>query len=195
MSSQLNIYYTPEQFLEFESKASYKSEYFNGQIIAMAGASPDHVLIVTNISTQLNNQLDQRPCRVFATDLLVQATVRGIYYPDIAVVCGELQLAKTRTNQTAVTNPLIIIEVLSASTETIDRGEKLINYTQIASLSEYVLIAQDQVYAEQWIQSEGIWKSSHSQGLDSVIQLPSIGCTLPMSRIYHKVEFRNRLSL
>ncbi len=179
---------TPEEYLELERKADYKSEYYNGEIFALAGASPRHVLIVTNIVSELRSQLKKRPCTVYSSDLRVCINPTGLFtYPDVVVVCGK-PVFFDEMNDT-LTNPLLIVEVLSKSTKDYDRGEKFEQYRKIESFQEYILIAQDKYHVEQYLrQSDHSWLLSETNRIEDIIQLTSIGCTLALSEIYDKVD-------
>ena len=141
---------TPEAYLAIERQAAYKSEYFNGEMFAMAGASPHHVLIVTNVASELRWQLKKRLCTVFSTDLRVKVSTTGLYtYPDVTVVCGQPQFDDE--HQDTLLNPTLIVEVLSQSTKDSDRGEKFEQYRTLESLREYILIAQNRCHVEQFV--------------------------------------------
>ncbi len=188
MSLQPKIHPTPEEYLELERKADYKSEYLNGEIYAMGGASPRHVLIVTNIASELRNQLKNRPCMVYSTDLRVQVSPQGLYtYPDVLVVCDTPQFSGQRRD--TLTNPTLIVEVLSKSTKDYDRGEKFEQYRAIKSFKEYVLVAQDKYHVEHFVrQSDNTWFFSETNRLEDILELITIGCHLKMSEVYDKVE-------
>jgi len=188
MSLQPKIHLTPEEYLELERKTDYKSEYLNGEIYAMGGASPRHVLIVTNIISELRNQLKNRPCMVYSTDLRVQVSPQGLYtYPDVLVVCDTPQFSDQRRD--TLTNPTLIVEVLSKSTKDYDRGEKFEQYRTIKSFKEYVLVAQDKYHVEHFVrQSDNIWFFSETNRLEDILELITIGCHLKMSEVYDKIE-------
>ncbi len=134
MPSQLKARLTPEEYLAIERKATYKSEYVNGEMFAMSGASPHHVLIVTNVVAELRQQLKQRPCTVYSTDLRVKVRPTGLYtYPDVIVVCGQPQFDDEQ--QDTLLNPTVIVEVLSESTKDYDRGGKFEHYRGLMSLA------------------------------------------------------------
>jgi Uma2 family endonuclease len=181
---------TPEEYLEIERKAEYKSEYFNGEMFAMAGASRRHNLITGNVFAQLHSQLRKRSCEIYQSDMRVKVSQTGLYsYPDVTVVCGTAMFEDK--NIDTLLNPTLIVEVLSESTETYDRGRKFEHYRQIESLMEYLLIAQDKYRIEQFIKQEnGLWLLSETKGLEGVFKLPSINCELLISEIYDKVEFK-----
>jgi len=191
MSSQPLPFVTPEEYLAAERKAERRSEYLNGEVFAMAGASRRHVQISGNLITTLNNQLKGRDCDVYATELRVRVNPKGNYlyaYPDVSVVCGESKFEDERFD--TLLNPKVIIEILSPSTEPFDRGKKFTLYRQIDSLAEYLLIAQDETRVEQYVrQPGGDWVLSERTGLDDAVTLPSLGLNLKLSDIYYRVSF------
>lgn len=182
-------YFTAEEYLDMERVAPTKSEYYAGEIFAMAGASPRHVIIVANIVASLVTQLKGRPCFAFASDLRVKISMHGLYtYPDAGVVCGKGQYEDTQKD--TVLNPRVLIEVLSDSTEKWDRGRKFEMYRTIESLTDYVLITQNTALVEHYVrQPTGQWILSDHRGLDAAVAIASIDCTLPLADIYDKVEF------
>lgn len=180
---------TPKTYLELERKAITKNEYVNGEIIAMAGASFAHNFITLDTVIYLSNQLLASECEVASTgDLRVKVSQTASYfYPDIVVVCGEPQ-AEDNTFDTLI-NPTLIVEVLSASTETYDRDKKFAHYRQIDTLQEYILISQDSVQVVQYRRQAPEWIPTAFQALEDVVPLVSIGCELPLQHIYRRVEF------
>ncbi|HKP85547.1 MAG TPA: Uma2 family endonuclease [Blastocatellia bacterium] len=189
MASQPKPRYTPEEYLAMEREAEFKSEYLDGEIIAMVGASEPHNLIVVNIVTQINTQLKKRPCKVYSSDMRVDVREHGLYaYPDVVVLCGE---AKFRDKEMYnLLNPTVIIEVLSKSTQGYDRWEKFVKYRRIESLAEYLLVAQDKQHIEHYIrQSSTEWLLSEVSTLKGAIRLPSIDCKLKLAEVYDKVKF------
>jgi len=188
MSSQPKTRLTPEEYLAIERKAEYKSEYFNGEMFAMAGASERHVLIVTNVVAELRGQLRRRPCTVYSTDLRVRVSPTGLYtYPDIVVVCGQPQFADDQRD--TLLNPTLIVEVLSESSKDYDRGGSFEHYLSLASLNEYVLIAQDKHHVEHFVrQPDNRWLLSETNRLEDTIHLSSIDCDLALIEVYDKVE-------
>jgi Uma2 family endonuclease len=134
--------YTAEEYLRLERQAEYKSEFINGEIIAMGGASPAHIVISMNLAGILYNQLRRRPCMSFNNDMKVRVTETGLYaYPDLSALCGKPQFADDAAD--VLLNPSVVIEILSPSTESYDRGAKSAHYRRLGSLEEYVLISQD----------------------------------------------------
>lgn len=182
-------YLTPEAYLELERKAITKNEYVNGEILAMAGASFAHNFITLDTATYLNNQLMDGECQVAGTgDLRVKVSrTESYFYPDIVVVCGEPR-AEDNTFDTLL-NPTLIVEVLSASTETYDKDEKFMHYRQIDSLQEYILISQDREQVVQYRRQEPEWIPTEFRAFADVVPLVSIGCELPLQHIYRRVKF------
>jgi len=178
--------YTAEQYLELERRADYKSEFINGQIYAMSGANRLHNLITFNIAGLLHSQIRGRACEAYVADMRVKISPTGMYaYPDIVALCGEAHFEDTHLD--TLVNPALIIEVLSPSTEAYDRGAKSSHYRKIASLMEYVLIAQDRYSVERFIRQENQWLFSEAGDLADVVDLHSIECNLVLRDIYDKV--------
>jgi Uma2 family endonuclease len=187
MSSQPTTLLTPGEYLAAERKAETRSEYFAGEVFAMVGASKRHNLIAANIIRVLGNQLLDRPCNVYPSDMRVKVSATGKYtYPDVVVAC-EPELFDDAENDTLL-NPVVIIEVLSASTEAYDRGKKFEQYQQIASLTEYILVAQEPYRIEQYMrQSDKEWRYSEYHEAEDVIKLSVIGCEIALKDAYAKV--------
>ncbi|MCG9129442.1 Uma2 family endonuclease, partial [Candidatus Poribacteria bacterium] len=142
------ILYTPEEYLIKERSADFKSEYRDGDIVAMPGASRQHNLITVNISSGLHIQLIDRSCEVYTNDMRVKVSDTGLYtYPDVVVVCEEPNFEDN--NFDTLLNPTVIVEVLSPSTETYDRNEKFTSYQTLESLQEYILVSQNNKVVEQ----------------------------------------------
>jgi Uma2 family endonuclease len=188
MASHPKSTYTPEVYLELDRRSEFKNEYFKGEIFAMTGASRKHNLITFNISVLLGPQLKSRQCEAYASDIRVKVKSSGLYsYPDVVVVCGAPIFEDKETD--TLTNPTVIIEVLSRSTEGYDRGEKSLHYRKLGSLSEYLLVSQDKAHIEHFFrQSDSQWLFSEADGLEAVIDLTSINCKLAMADVYDKVE-------
>src|SRR5258708_833202 len=152
---------TPEEYLQRERAASFKSEYFNGQMFAMAGTSENHSLIATNHAAALKPQVRDRNCKVYVADMRVLVNPSGLYtYPDITVVCGKPQFVDGQFD--TLMNPLIVVEILSPTTEACDRGPKLEMYRKLATLREYLLVAQDRVYVEHGVRQDAGWLVTES---------------------------------
>jgi Uma2 family endonuclease len=189
MSTLPKSYITPEQYLEIDRQAERKSEYYDGEMFAMAGAAEAHNLIVTNLIATLYSQLRSKPCRIYPSDLRVRINPTGRYaYPDVTVVCGDSQFLDDRRD--TLLNPTAIIEVLSPSTASFDRGFKFDAYTAVPSLREYVLIASDCPSVEVFSrQADGRWLLAKTVRREEDITLESVGCRLALADIYENVEF------
>ena len=187
MSSQRKTLLTPEEYLAAERKAETRSEYFAGEVFAMVGASKRHNLIAANIIRVLGNELLERPCNVYPSDMRVKVSATGKYaYPDVVVSC-EPELFDDAENDTLL-NPVVIVEVLSASTEAYDRGKKFEQYQQITSLTEYLLVAQEPYRIEQYVrQSDKEWRYSEHHDAEDVIKISVIGCEIALNDAYAKV--------
>jgi Uma2 family endonuclease len=189
MSSQPTTFVSPEEYLAQERLAERKSEYFQGEVFAMAGASPRHVWIVANIVAEFRQHLKGKPCRVSASDLRLRVTPAGLYtYPDVMVICGDAQFADDQKD--TVLNPVLIVEVLSESTRNYDRSWKFQRYRKLPSLIEYLSIEQDEPRVEHWTrQRENHWDFVDIDDLGKSIQLTSIDCVLPLAEVYDKIEW------
>ena len=179
--------YTPEEYLIKERSADFKSEYRNGDIVAMPGASRQHNLITVNISSGLHIQLIDRSCEVYTNDMRVKVSDTDLYtYPDV-VVCDEPHFEDN--NFDTLHNPTVIVEVLSPSTESYDRNEKFTSYQTLESLQEYVLVSQNNRNVEKYLRKGEEWLLSVFRSVEDVMQLASIECKLVLRAIYAKVKF------
>ena len=185
-------YITPEEYIEQERKSEYRSEYLDGEVFPMSGASRNHGLIVTNLVGELRQKLRDRPCNVYSSSLSVRVSPTGLYtYPDVVVTCGEEQFLDNSNDM--LLNPLLIIEVLSGSTADYDRGRKFESYRTLPSLKEYLTIAQDKVHIEQWQrQKDGRWLLTEHFDRAASITLDPIDIELPLTDIYEKVGVRQQ---
>lgn len=177
---------TPEAYLAQERLSDHKSEYFDGAVYAMSGASETHNLVVMNTGARLNLQLAERPCRVYPSDMKVGLPgLRKFFYPDLTVTCDEPEF--TDENRDVLLNPLVIIEVLSDSTSACDRGKKFQSYQDIPSFQEYILISQEDLLVERFVrQSDGSWIYTKFSGADERVQIAAIDCTVDLKDIYAK---------
>jgi Uma2 family endonuclease len=189
VSTQSKTFLTPEEYLEIERKAEYKSEYYRGEMFAMSGARYAHVMMVLNAGAALHQQLRSRPCSVLSADMRVCVSESGLYtYPDLAVVCGERKFLDSEFD--TLLNPAVIIEVLSPSTEAYDRGRKFEHYRSIESLREYVLVSYDRAHVDLFTrQQNGRWQLNSADGIESSVELESIGCRLALADVYEKIDF------
>jgi Uma2 family endonuclease len=184
--------YTTQEYFAMEETAEYKSEYFSGEIFAMSGATLNHNRITINLASVLNQLLKGTSCEAFANDLRVQIRKEAHYtYPDVVVVCGELQLVKGRKD--TITNPKVIIEVLSDSTKDYDRGRKFAAYREIESLQEYILVEQDSVRIEAFSKEEdGTWRLREYFNMTDLLVLPTLQLKIPVEEIYSRVSLGSK---
>jgi Uma2 family endonuclease len=178
---------TEEQYLAIERAAEFKSEFVDGEMFAMAGASNAHNLIQGNLFGELYLALRGSPCRPFGPDSRVKASSRAYVYPDVSVVCEKQQTAGEYSD--ILVKPLAIFEVLSAATEKYDRGLKFQLYRTIDSLREYILVNQEQVRIERFTrQPDGTWALHDYLNPEQELKIDSIGVAIPVRRIYDQVE-------
>ncbi len=171
------------EYLRAETSASVKHEYLDGAVYAMAGGTPDHAALALALGSEIRNAVKGKPCRVYSSDLRVRIPLlNASMYPDATVVCGQIETAADDPN--AAVNPLIIVEVLSESTEGYDRGRKARLYRQIASLREYVLVSHSSAWVEVHRRTpQGTWETfDFREG--EVLELRSIDAAIPVSAIY-----------
>ena len=183
--------YTPEEYLAREDKASFKSEYIDGQIFSMAGGSVRHSIICMNLNWAIREMTTNKDCVGLESNLKVEIQ-RGkqYFYPDAMVVCGGVEFAKNRTD--TIANPMLIVEVLSPATEAFDRNKKFAAYRTLPSLREYVLIYQDEPQIEAFFkENEKTWRYTVARGLDDTIRLFSLECDLALRDIYQKVVWED----
>jgi Uma2 family endonuclease len=187
MSAQQTPWTTVEDYLRAERAATFRSEYLNGQVFVMAGGTPTHSFLMASLTSELFGLALDRGCRLFVSDCRLQVAPEGLYtYPDLMVVCGDVQYADGEKDM--VTNPVLIVEVLSKSTEGYDRGEKFAQYRRIPSLQEYLLVSQDKPRLEKYVRlPDGTWNFSSSDGPDGSLDVASLGCQLRLDRIYRSV--------
>ena len=193
---------TPEEYIALERKAipdadTVRSEYVRGEIIAMSGASREHNLITNNISGELRNLLKSSGCETYANDMRVSSPLTSSYfYPDVVVVCEEPRFEDDVFD--ILLNPIILVEVLSDSTEAYDRGEKFSHYRHLVSLQEYILVSQDKVLVERYRREKKHgtapvttkdWIFTAFQALEDILPLTAIQCELPLQEIYERVTF------
>ena len=182
-------YLSPQQYLAYERMAEFKSQYFQGEMFAMAGASREHKLIVANIVRELGNSLKHRPCEVYPSDMRVKVTTSGLYtYPDSTVVCSEAKFEDDQFD--TLINPTVLFEVLSDSTESFDRGGKFRLYREIDSLKEYVMVSQDRASVECYLrQSDDRWLLKETQSLEESVTIESLEVTVPLAELYRNIRF------
>ena len=192
MNIAQNSVLTPQQYLEQERNAEFRSEYFDGQLLAKTGSSADHCTIVGNTAVRIRQQFRNRTCEVFMNMMRIKVIKRSSYfYPDVVAVYGKPQFEDNE--QDVLLNPTLIVEVLSPSTEGYDRGTKFEHYRTIDSLSDYLLVAQDKIHVEHYVrQSDRSWLFSEFKSAEDKIQMESIGGELLVAEIYEKVEFESQ---
>ena len=177
---------TQEAYLELERSADFKSEYYRGETFAMSGATRQHVRLVTNLVVELSKHIDRSECFIFSSDLRVHIPANSLYtYPDIGIVCGEEKYLDEHFD--TLLNPAILIEILSPSTESYDRGQKFSFYREIESLQEYALVAQDRISVEVFYRNgEGGWELRESDYEKGVVVLS--GQPLLLDDIYRGIS-------
>lgn len=182
-------FYTPEEYLALEEQADSKSEYYQGEIFAVAGGSYNHNVIAGNLYAVLNRFFEKKPCTAFTNDMRLFIEQKNLYtYPDVMVICGRPVFVKNRTD--TVTNPIFIVEVLSKSTQDYDRGFKFEAYRTIETFQDYILIAQDRVYIEYFHKIEDRrWVLTEFDTAADSLKIESIELEIPISRIYNKVDW------
>ena len=192
-TSAVQTYLTPQEYIDLERKAlpdanTIRSEYVNGEIIAMSGASRVHNLITMNVSAGLHARLKDSGCEVYANDMRVSApSTTSYFYPDVVVVCEEPRF-EDKTFDTLL-NPIILVEVLSPTTEFYDRNEKFSHYQQLQSLQEYILVSPDSVNVERRRRQVDSWIVTNFQNPAEHLPLTSIQCELPLQEIYAHITF------
>ncbi len=187
MSTVPEPHMSPEEYLERERKAEWKSEYFDGEVFAMSGASRCHVLITRNVTVALHQRLQGKPYEVYGSNMRVRVSPMELYtYPDVTVTCGDEQFLDDEVD--TLLNPLLIVEVLSKSTSNYDRGEKFESYRTLPSFREYLCVSQDRVQVEQFQRQEtGQWLLTVYSDRSAAIPLPGLAIELPLAEIYESV--------
>jgi Uma2 family endonuclease len=190
MTAQPERKYTLEEYFELERSSEEKWEYWDGRVFCMSGASLAHNQITTNIITEARLQLRQRGCRVFGGDMRVKVPAYPLYrYPDVSALCGKPEIERAG-GLDLLTNPALLAEVLSPSTEASDRGDKFTYYKSIPTFSEYLLVAQHRPHVAQFIRGEGgIWTFVEYNDTTEVVRCSSVPCELPLAEIYRDVDF------
>lgn len=179
--------YTPTEYLKLEREAEFRHEYLYGEIFEMAGASKRHSLISVNLIRLIGNQLFDRDCSVYNSDMRIKIPNQNYTYPDIVAQCGPEQFEDG--SEDTLLNPTLIVEVLSRSTEAYDRGAKFEQYQTIESFREYLLITQEPFRVEQFVRRDvNAWTYFEFRTPEDVVKLESIGCELSLRDIYYKVE-------
>ena len=190
MSAQIKPRYSLEDYFELEPTSEEKWEWFNGEVFCMSGVSPNHGLVEINFAALLSNKLEGRNCRVFPADIRIKTPAAPPYrYADLSVLCGR-PIYENIGGVETLTNPELIVEVLSRSTEAYDRGDKFTYYKSIPSLREYLLVAQHRPHISQFVkQSDDSWNQTEVNDLAASLYLPSIDCTLALNEVNRGIEF------
>jgi Uma2 family endonuclease len=186
--SEEPIRMTEEEYLAFDRSSKYRHELLGGIVVAMAGGSREHILITGSTYAHLYNQTAKRPCEVYQSEMRVRVKAgRSYYYPGIVVVCGEPQFIDGSVD--TLTNPTVLIEVLSPSTEKKDREVKAKNYRQMPSVHEYLFISQNEVLVEHYVRKGTKWEITDYRDMADVLELSSIDCKLALADVYEKIDF------
>jgi len=190
MQEYAKKYLTPEEYLAMEEMAEYKSEYYRGEIFAMAGISINHNRIVRNLSRKLDQALINNQCEAFTSDIKVWIQEKDLFtYPDVIVVCGKPEFYPDRDD--TVTNPIIIIEVLSESTKNYDRIEKFEFYRTLPTFQEYILVDQYRVHIEHfYLESKKKWIYTDYSNENDILKFNDIDFQISLKDIYNRVEFK-----
>ena len=187
MSTLSKTYLTPEEYLEIERKAEFKSEFYRGEMYAMAGAREGHNSIVWNATLEIGQHIRSKPCKGYSADMRVKVGDDLYTYPDLVVVCGDAKFLGDRRD--TLLNPTLIIEVLSPSTEAYDRGLKFELYRSVDSIREYVLVSSEHALVERYTrQATDQWLLTSAKKLEETIHLESIDFDLRLANLYEKVE-------
>jgi Uma2 family endonuclease len=190
MRSAEKLLMSISEYLEVEANSTTKHEFYNGEVFSMVGASIEHNLLVSNLLTELNNRLKDKPCKVMANDLRINVKSSTLFtYPDVTVICGEIE--KLENSFDTVTNPLLIVEVLSDSTMDYDRGSKFMLYRGIPTLREYLLVdSTGKIQIEKYYKNkQDIWQLTDYMSIDDTVILESIegGLNVSIQDIYRGV--------
>ncbi len=190
LSSHSKTFISVEDYFRIEETALRKSEYFNGEMTEMPGVSREHTLIVTNLVATLATQLLDRPYEVYSSELRLKVSATGLYtYPDVIV--SDAEPAFEDLGSHTFLNPILLVEVVSKSTESNDRGRKFLHYQRIPSLQEYVLVSQYEFRVEQYVrQADGKWLYTETTDPNGHVVFDSIACRIPMEGLYHRVNFK-----
>jgi len=179
------------EYLELEDAADERHEYQDGEILAMAGGSPEQSFIIANFVGEAHNALKGKNCRVAESNLRIRIPHKPRYmYPDASIICGPLQFDPQDPRRHTIINPKVIIEVLSPSTEAYDRGDKFTQYREIQGFDEYILISQDRPNFESFLrQPDGAWSILNFTGLNAAAKIRSLGISIPMAELYAGIEW------
>jgi Uma2 family endonuclease len=191
MSTEKKTRYTIEEYIELDKNSEEKFEYFDGEVFNMTGVHPNHALLESRLITALNNQTLGRGCYVYPADLRVKVPSLPPYrYPDLSALCGKPEFEEI-TGLLSLTNPALLVEILSPSTEAFDRGEKFTHYKSIPSFREYLLVAQNKKLITQYVrQSERAWLQTE-YGAGEALQVVTLECELEVDALYSGINFES----
>ncbi len=195
MSTVAAAKYSVAEYLSREAASTVRHEYYRGEIFAMAGNTTQHNEIQVNLIHQLRLALKGSPCRPYGTDQRIRIEAVNLFtYPDVVVICGEFEFAAD--DPMAVTNPRVIFEILSPSTEAYDRGEKFELYQHLPSLQEYILVAQNRARVDRFTREpDGQWRLKSFAGLEDALEIESLKCRIPLALVYENVKFAQPLAV
>jgi Uma2 family endonuclease len=187
MAQEPNKFLTPERYLELDRKAESLSEFYGGEMYPLEVGTREHERVLVNTFHQIKHQLFGQPCQAYTSSMRVRVGPAGPYtYPDIVVVSGRPSFADDK--QDILLNPAVIIEVMSRSTEDYDCGGKFVGYRKLASLRDYLAVAEHKLYVEHWTrQPDDRWVRTRYTDREQSIEIPSIGCMLVLSEVYDRV--------
>ena len=185
---------TAEEYLVIERDAEFRSEFYDGVMYAMAGASVQHNRVKSNLACEIGNGLLRGPCELLSSTQRIHVERTGMFaYPDILIFCNPIELADCDAN--TIINPRILIEVLSPSTERYDRDVKRRHYSRIESLQEYIIVAQNQPQIDRFVrQADGTWSSEVFHGIEETFSLASLPIEIPLAKIYRNITFPDALA-
>jgi Uma2 family endonuclease len=182
------FYYTAEEYLRMEDNSAEKHEYMNGEIYLMAGAKPRHNVVSFNIGTRIGIGIENKDCTGYSSDQLISnQNQEFFFYPDVSVVCGEPELVPGLDN--VITNPILIVEVLSPSTTRFDKGDKFDKYRTITTLQNYILIEQAKVQILHYRRLDDGWFLEELTDITQTLSIPALDLKIPLANIYNKVKF------
>jgi len=182
-------HYTLEEYFALERVGEARYEYWDGEIVCMSGGTPEHAIISGNLYLSLGQQIAGRKCRAFTADMAIKTPIMPPYrYPDLSIVCGQPDYEFVEGIGT-LTNPTLVIEVLSPGSESRDRNEKRTAYQALSSLQEYILVSQDAPHITHYLKQNDQWSRNDCGDLQMTIELPSVGCRLSLVEVYEGVDF------
>ena len=191
MNAEPILKYTAEEYLELEEASLEKNEFYKGEIFAMAGASIAHNEIVSNTMVEIGSHLKEKKCRIFPSDLRIHSIANSLYtYPDLSIICDDIQTIGRSKN--TVTNPSVLIEVLSKTTQDYDHGAKFKLYRDIESLKEYILISSLETLVEKYNQqADGSWVLHEYKNEADTFTITTIDLLITVKDLYRNVDFTN----